>query len=155
MRRRIAQSILKGAEPSTQRAQANEDDDAPMTGSNFCAEKNLDIAYISKLQEIFFETEASYKRCATAHSKEQDISNLHNLFSIYKQLLSLNERDLLEVLLSENYWRGTFGALEYDPEVFMAEREADSNSPLMLGGGTAPLSEHFTQKANFRDFLET
>jgi hypothetical protein len=31
----------------------------------------------------------------------------------------MNERDLLEVLLSENYWRSTFGALEYDPEVFM------------------------------------
>ena len=34
-------------------------------------------------------------------------------------MLSLNERDLLEILVSENYWRSTFGALEYDPEVFM------------------------------------
>jgi len=34
-------------------------------------------------------------------------------------MLGLNERDLLEVLLSENYWRSTFGALEFDPDVFM------------------------------------
>lgn len=43
---------------------------------------------------------------------------LHNLFNIFKSLLSLNERDLLEVLISDNYWRTTFGVLEYDPDVF-------------------------------------
>ncbi|MFO0116081.1 MAG: hypothetical protein ACK521_00140 [bacterium] len=38
-----------------------------------------------------------------------------------RNLLSLNERELLEILLNENYWRTTFGALEYDPEVFMPQ----------------------------------
>jgi len=31
----------------------------------------------------------------------------------------MNDRDILEILISENYYRSTFGALEYDPEVFM------------------------------------
>lgn len=50
--------------------------------------------------------------------------NLHSLFQIFRNLLSLNERDLLEILLNENYWRTTFGALEYDPEVFMPQPKA-------------------------------
>lgn len=50
---------------------------------------------------------------------QQSVLNLHSLFQIFRNLLSLNERELLEILLNENYWRTTFGALEYDPEVFM------------------------------------
>jgi hypothetical protein len=52
---------------------------------------------------------------------QQCVLNLHSLFQIFRNLLSLNERDLLEILLNENYWRTTFGALEYDPEVFMPQ----------------------------------
>ena len=43
---------------------------------------------------------------------------LHSLFQIFRNLLNLNQSELLEVLLNENYWTTTFGALEYDPEVF-------------------------------------
>ena len=43
---------------------------------------------------------------------------LHSLFQIFRNLLNLNQSELLEVLLNENYWSTTFGALEYDPEVF-------------------------------------
>ena len=31
----------------------------------------------------------------------------------------MNDRDILELLVGENYFKSTFGALEYDPEVFM------------------------------------
>jgi hypothetical protein len=41
-------------------------------------------------------------------------------------MLSLNERDLLEILVSENYWKSTFGALEYDPEVFMPNWQSNN-----------------------------
>lgn len=59
-------------------------------------------------------------------------ANLHSLFQIYKSLLGLSERDLLEVLMSDNYWRTTFGALEFDPEVFMpvGGQEADQSEGL-------------------------
>jgi hypothetical protein len=63
------------------------------------------------------------------------VLNLHSLFQIFRNLLSLNERDLLEILLNENYWRTTFGALEYDPEVFMPQQkgsESSENSPKMF-----------------------
>ena len=40
------------------------------------------------------------------------------MFQIFRNLLNLNQTELLEVLLNENYWMTTFGALEYDPEVF-------------------------------------
>ena len=48
----------------------------------------------------------------------QQVNNLHSLFQIFRNLLNLNQSELLEVLLNENYWMTTFGALEYDPEVF-------------------------------------
>jgi hypothetical protein len=53
----------------------------------------------------------------------------------------LNERELLEVLLNENYWRTTFGALEYDPEVFMPllqkpREDEPSGSPNMIKYGS-------------------
>ena len=55
-------------------------------------------------------------------------------------MLSLNERELLEVLLNENYWRSTFGALEYDPEVFMplqkSQEDEPSGSPNMFKYGS-------------------
>jgi len=52
---------------------------------------------------------------------------LHSMFHIYRNLLSFNERELLEVLLNEFYWRTTFGALEYDPDVFMPTNKSFSN----------------------------
>lgn len=52
----------------------------------------------------------------------------------------MNERELLEVLLNENYWRTTFGALEYDPEVFMplqkSREDEPSGSPNMIKYGS-------------------
>lgn len=35
----------------------------------------------------------------------------------------MNERDVLEVLMNDNYFKTTFGALEYDPEVFITTQE--------------------------------
>jgi len=68
--------------------------------------------------------EQNYKLLLANDAKDElqfQITNLHSLFQIYKSLLGLNERDLLEILLSETYWRCTFGALEFDPEVFMPQ----------------------------------
>lgn len=50
---------------------------------------------------------------------QQQVNNLHSLFQIYRSLLSLNERELLETLMNDHYWTSTFGALEYDPDLFM------------------------------------
>ena len=86
--------------------------------------------YLDKLQKIFNDVEQQYHKAAKAmednegdeHDRcnhmTQQVNNLHSLFQIFRNLLNLNQSELLEVLLNENYWSTTFGALEYDPEVF-------------------------------------
>lgn len=111
----------------------------------------------------------------------QQVNNLHSLFHIFRNLLNLNQSELLEVLLNENYWMTTFGALEYDPEVFSPlgykfdNQEGGSRSPVMSKPisslGSSPNSaartygnyDHFEQanqfnlclskEADFREFL--
>lgn len=86
--------------------------------------------YLDKLQKIFNEVEQQYHKAIKAMMENtgdehdryihltQQVNNLHSLFQIFRNLLNLNQSELLEVLLNENYWMTTFGALEYDPEVF-------------------------------------
>ena len=66
---------------------------------------------------------------------QQQVNHLHSLFQIFRNLLNLNQSELLEVLLNENYWMTTFGALEYDPEVFSPlgskyENQGGARSPV-------------------------
>lgn len=61
-------------------------------------------------------------------------------------MLSLNERDLLEILVSENYWRSTFGALEYDPEVFMPNWQ--SNNDVIDRGDLSPSHPKYRSLTN-------
>lgn len=86
--------------------------------------------YLDKLQKIFNEVEQSYHKATKAMEENegdehdrcihqtQQVNHLHSLFQIFRNLLNLNQSELLEVLLNENYLMTTFGALEYDPEVF-------------------------------------
>ena len=142
-RRHMAQSILKGhtehqnKSSSTHHQQQSGYSDDP-DGNDYASGANRDndshtvgtvqqnLPYINKLQEIFNKVEAQYKASLEQDSVIQSDNEatyrhgqtLHNLFNIFKSLLSLNERDLLEVLISDNYWRTTFGVLEYDPDIF-------------------------------------
>jgi hypothetical protein len=79
---------------------------------------------LDHLQEIFNQVEGGLpqERGSPVYlnpttPQHQQSGNLNSLFQIYRNLLALNERELIEVLMNENYWRTTFGALEYDPEV--------------------------------------
>ena len=69
----------------------------------------------------------------------QQVGYLHSLFQIFRNLLNLNQSELLEVLLNENYWMTTFGALEYDPEVFSpmgykyGDTQGGARSPVAVG----------------------
>ena len=54
-------------------------------------------------------------------------------------MLSLNQSELIEVLLNTHYWETTFGALEYDPEIFFPivrsngfDSGGDPNSPSQI-----------------------
>lgn len=105
--------------------------------------------YLDKLQKIFDEVEQQYQKAVKAikdnegdeHDRfihlTQQVNNLHSLFQIFRNLLNLNHSELLEVLLNENYWMTTFGALEYDPEVFSPlgykydGQESGNRSPIM------------------------
>lgn len=52
-------------------------------------------------------------------------SNLKLIFLIYKNLLSLSNQHLLEILLSDEYYLGTFGALEYHFESKVQTKHRD------------------------------
>lgn len=39
------------------------------------------------------------------------------IFNIYKVLLNLQDLTIVEILLSDNFYLSTFGALEYNPEI--------------------------------------
>ena len=109
---------------------------------------------------------------------------MHSLFQIFRNLLNLNQSELLEVLLNENYWLTTFGALEYDPEVFSplgGKYDSQSNGARSPVGSKPPSSpsmsspnsnarsygnydhleldgkynSYFEQEADFREFLSS
>ena len=95
----------------------------------------------------------------------------------------MNQGELLEVLLNENYWMTTFGALEYDPEVFsplgskyenqgggarspVGQKPSGSSSLISSPNSNArsygnydhfeqanQYNSYLTQEADFRDFL--
>ena len=72
---------------------------------------------------------------------QQQVNHLHSLFQIFRNLLNLNQSELLEVLLNENYWMTTFGALEYDPEVFspLGYKYGEAGQG---GGAHSPVGSH-------------
>lgn len=112
---------------------------------------------MDKLSRIFNEVEDEFKKAQARRQQcvgsttevdnviQQCVLNLHSLFQIFRNLLGLNERDLLEILVNENYWRTTFGALEYDPEVFMpqpkhTDDDSSGSSPTIKNGSPSKFS---------------
>ena len=48
--------------------------------------------------------------------KSLPMENIHYIFNIFKNLILLGDKDLIEVLMKDEYYLITFGALEYDFE---------------------------------------
>lgn len=103
--------------------------------------------YLDQLQQIFESSEAGFIESKTTKDRnlfQQSVRNLHSLFQIYRNLIGLSNKDIIELLMKEHYWKTTFGALEYDPEVFLPMGESfpgdqeiedpapGSSSPAML-----------------------
>lgn len=69
------------------------------------------FANLVKLGDIFEEVEKDHVEGL------QDRSELlFYFFIIYKGLIALNDQKLLEVMVSQQFYLKTFGALEWDPE---------------------------------------
>lgn len=63
---------------------------------------------------------AFLKSLHTLFDRAEDLTNfevLFNIFYIFKYMLSLGDSKLIETLVSEPFYKDTFGALEYDPEL--------------------------------------
>mmetsp|Transcript_87984 Transcript_87984/g.121349 ORF Transcript_87984/g.121349 Transcript_87984/m.121349 type:complete len:86 (+) Transcript_87984:664-921(+) len=50
---------------------------------------------------------------------DQAIQVLTSLFQVFLHLLSFGDKEIVRFLMSNEYYLLTFGALEYDPEVFV------------------------------------
>ena len=48
--------------------------------------------------------------------KSLPMENIHYIFTIFKNLILLGDKDLIEILIKDDYYLITFGALEYDFE---------------------------------------
>ena len=48
--------------------------------------------------------------------KSKHLENIHYIFTIFKNLILIGEKDLIEILMKDEYYLITFGALEYDFE---------------------------------------
>ena len=48
--------------------------------------------------------------------KNLPMENIHYIFNIFKNLILIGDKDLLEILIEDDYYLITFGALEYDFE---------------------------------------
>jgi protein phosphatase-4 regulatory subunit 3 len=62
--------------------------------------------YVRKLLDLF-------SICEDLEAKE----NLHKMFIIFKNLILMNETNLMEILFSEEHMIPMMGALEYDPDI--------------------------------------
>lgn len=72
--------------------------------SNFVA--NGEGEYITKLLHVFEDCEDL-----------EDMENLRRLCAVFKAIVCLNDRSLLELLLSNKFFVPVAGAFEYDPEL--------------------------------------
>jgi len=127
-RRNIAEAVLKQEENNMQR---NTNGSSELSDQDHSKLQSWRSLYLDELQKIFNGVEQQFHKATKAMEENegdehdrcihmtQQVNNLHSLFQIFRNLLNLNHSELLEVLLNENYWLTTFGALEYDPEVFM------------------------------------
>ena len=139
-RRRIAQAVLKGGDRGfTEQQEQAEGEDCPRESE----EPQIQTTqYLNRLKEIFNQVEQGYIAAQEQHLQVQGfVANLHSLFQIYRNLLSLNERELIEVLMNEHYWRTTFGALEYDPEVWIVAEGQTHEDISTIRSPTYPGSE--------------
>ena len=48
--------------------------------------------------------------------KSKHLENIHYIFTIFKNLILIGDKDLIEILMKDEYYLITFGALEYDFE---------------------------------------
>ena len=75
--------------------------------SNVLADNSL---FLRRLGDVFELAE-----------REDYPEHLAKIFYIYKGLISLSECRLVEILLNDEFYQKTFGALEYDPEIKISE----------------------------------
>lgn len=108
--------------------------------------------WLDKLQEIFIAAENGYKLSQQKKDRnlfQASVRNLHSLFQIYRNLIALSNKDIIELLMQAPYWLTTFGALEYDPEVFLPMGD-QYNEPSFdyeseARGGSSPIMDQFSQ----------
>ena len=62
---------------------------------------NINNDYYSQQQQIY---------------KKYNLENIHYIFTIFKNLILIGDRELLKILIDDKYYLVTFGALEYDFE---------------------------------------
>ncbi|CAI2378296.1 unnamed protein product [Moneuplotes crassus] len=65
-----------------------------------------EVEYFSKLKDIF-ET----------HEDLECENTCQKIFMIFKEFLNFDDPNILEILMSNNYYLTVFGALEYNPEI--------------------------------------
>jgi protein phosphatase-4 regulatory subunit 3 len=63
-------------------------------------------AFFQKLIDVFDDCE-----------NRKDIDGLHMMFNIVKEIISVNNYQILEIILGDQLFMKIFGCLEYDPDV--------------------------------------
>ena len=73
----------------------------PNSNINPNVNTNINNDYYSQQQQIY---------------KKYNLENIHYIFTIFKNLILIGDRELLKILIDDKYYLVTFGALEYDFE---------------------------------------
>lgn len=96
------------------------------------------------------------KEIFTTSEDLSSTENLFNLFYIYKYMLSLGDSKLIETLLSNDFYLETFGALEYDPELYSLSPTSNASSTAAVKSALAETESGAgagVQNMRHRDFL--
>ncbi len=72
-------------------------------------------AYLKELANLFHQVD-----------ELQDANKLFDTFNLYKSLIQMGESSLMELMLSEDLYEATFGALEYDPDLLDSPKDPSS-----------------------------
>ena len=84
-------------------------------------EKKIEILKKSSVSSFSLQTSSNSNIKDNSNKniyKNLPMENIINIFNIFKNLISIGDRELLEILMDDNYYLITFGALEYDYETY-------------------------------------
>ena len=84
-------------------------------------EKKIEILKKSSVSSFSLQTNSNSNLKDNSNKniyKNLPMENIINIFNIFKNLISIGDRELLEILMDDNYYLITFGALEYDYETY-------------------------------------